>query len=104
MAYRLRPSIVALPVLLALAAPAAAADPEPEETPSELMADAMSQMVRALELFVKSIPQYEKPEITENGDIIIRRKRPGAEPDVPKSPHRLPDPTDPDDPDKGRAI
>jgi hypothetical protein len=35
-------------VLLALAAPAAADEPDPQETPSELMSDAMSKMVRAL--------------------------------------------------------
>jgi len=104
MAYRLRLSIVAVPVLLALAVPAAAAEPETKETPSELMTDAMSQMIRALELFVRSIPQYEKPEITEDGDIIIRRKRPGAESDSPKGPHRLPDPNEQDTPGKGRAI
>jgi hypothetical protein len=104
MAYRLRRSIVALPVLMALALPAAAADPETQETPSELMSDAMAKMVQALELFVKSIPQYEKPEITEDGDIIIRRKRPDAEPGAPDTPHRLPDPEAPEDPDKGRTI
>jgi len=104
MAYRLRRSIVALPVLAALTAPVVAAEPETKETPSELMSDAMSQMVRALELFIKSIPQYEKPEITEDGDIIIRRKRPGAEPEAPQGPHRLPDPGTPPPPDKGRAI
>lgn len=104
MDYRLRRSIVALPVLLALAVPAAAAEPETKETPSELMSDAMSQMVRALELFMKSIPQYEKPEITKDGDIIIRRKRPGADQETPKGPPRLPDPDKPAAPDNGRTI
>jgi hypothetical protein len=32
-------------------------------------------------LFLQSIPQYEAPEILENGDIIIRRKNPPPEPD-----------------------
>jgi len=104
MADRLRLSIVAVPVLLALAMPVAAAEPDKKETPSELMTDAMSQMVRALELFIKSIPQYEKPEVTEDGDIIIRRKRPGTAPETPKGPPRLPDPNKPDEPGKGRTI
>jgi hypothetical protein len=104
MAYWLRHSLIALPVLAALALPAAAAEPEDKETPSELMTDAMSKMVRALELFIQAIPQYEKPEITEDGDIIIRRKHPDAEPDTRKGPPRLPDPRKPEEPGKGRTI
>ena len=94
MSQRLRNSIIALPVLLALAAPAVAADRQNQETPSEMMTDAMSKMVRALELMIQSIPQYEKPEITEDGDIIIRRKRPKTEPDNKAQ----------DEPDKGKTI
>ena len=104
MPHRLRRSIVALPVLLGLALPAAAAETEKKETPSELMTDAMSQMIRALELFIQAIPQYEKPEITEEGDIIIRRKHPEAEPAPKKGPPRLPDPEKKDEPGKGRTI
>jgi hypothetical protein len=29
---------------------------------------------------LRSVPQYELPQINENGDIIIRRKRPPADP------------------------
>jgi hypothetical protein len=94
MAHRLRRSILAFPVLLLLAVPAAAADPE---TPGELATDAMSKMVRALELLIQQIPQYEKPEVNENGDIIIRRKRPNGPP-------RLPEPGAGGEPGKGRAI
>ena len=36
---------------------------------------AIEQLMRALELMIDSIPQYEMPEINEHGDIIIRRKR-----------------------------
>jgi hypothetical protein len=57
----------------------------------------MSKMVRALELMIQSIPQYEKPEINENGDIIIRRKR-------SNDPPRLPEPGAKDDTGKGRTI
>jgi len=94
MAQPLRRSILAFPVLLLLAFPAAAAE---KETPGDLATDAMSKMVRALELLIQQIPQYEKPEINENGDIIIRRKRPGTAP-------RLPEPGDKDQPDAGRTI
>ena len=49
---------------------------------------AIEQLMRALELMIDSIPQYEMPEIEENGDIIIRRKRraPRPEPDQPDQP------------------
>lgn len=109
MFHRLRRSVIALPLFLGLAFPAAAADGDAKETPSELMTEAMSKMVRALELMIQSIPQYEKPEITEDGDIIIRRKNPEAmpekDPDTPKGPHRLPDPDTLNEPKKkGHAI
>lgn len=94
MRHRLRKSIIALPVLMALAVPAVAADRQDQESPGEMMTDAMSKMVRALELMIQSIPQYEKPEITENGDIIIRRKHPKTEPDNKAE----------DEPDKGKTI
>lgn len=109
MLHRLRRFVIALPLFLGLALPAAAADTESKETPSELMTEAMSKMVRALEMMIQSIPQYEKPEITENGDIIIRRKNPQTPPDPQpeerKGPHRLPDPDTLKEPDKkGHAI
>ena len=46
-----------------------------EEDPEELMREGMERMLRAIELMIEMIPQYEPPEITEDGDIIIRRKR-----------------------------
>jgi hypothetical protein len=108
MLHRLRRSVIALPLFLGLALPAAAADADGKETPSELMTEAMSRMVRALEMMIQSIPQYEKPEITEDGDIIIRRKNPETSPDTGpeerKGPHRLPDPRAPKTPEKGRTI
>ena len=55
----------------------------------DMAREAIEQLMRALELMIDSIPQYELPEIEDNGDIIIRRKRrtprpePG-QPDVPE--------------------
>jgi len=94
MAQPIRRSILALPLLFLLALPAAAAE---NETPSEMAADALAKMIGALEQLIKSIPQYEKPEVTENGDIIIRRKR-------PNDPPRLPEPGTQDEPGKRRDI
>ena len=57
----------------------------------DMAREAIEQLMRALELMIESIPQYEMPEINENGDIIIRRKHrmphsePGGRgPDVPE--------------------
>lgn len=62
-----------------------AADPTPPpppgtEAPAELLKDATRNILNALGLFLQSIPQYEAPEILENGDIIIRRKNPKPDP------------------------
>src|SRR3546814_9821659 len=65
----------------AQAAPAAA----PENSPSDLAREGLESMLRALRLLVESIPQYELPEVLDNGDIIIRRKRDGdAAPEDPE--------------------
>ncbi len=84
---------------LALAAPAAAQDPDApntdEPTPEELAAEGLDNLMRALELMLLSIPQYEMPEINERGDIIIRRKNPPKdEPDA--APEEKPQESDPD--------
>lgn len=52
----------------------------------DMAREAIEQLMQALELMIDSIPLYELPEIKENGDIIIRRKRraPRPEPGVPE--------------------
>ena len=79
-----RQSLIAAALLLGLAlavpATAPAADEPPEEKPEELAREGMERLLRALELFIEMIPQYEMPEVTEEGDIIIRRKRPESAP------------------------
>ena len=82
---------VLLPLLLAVPLPASAEDPseEPaphEPAPGELAREGVARLLQALEVFIEMIPQYEMPELNENGDIIIRRKRdrgeePAAEPE-----------------------
>jgi hypothetical protein len=47
----------------------------------DLAREAIEQLLRALELMIDSIPQYELPEIQDNGDIIIRRKRRAPRPE-----------------------
>lgn len=48
---------------------------EEETDPSDLARESIELMMRSLNLMIERIPQYELPEVNENGDIIIRRKR-----------------------------
>ena len=65
-----------------------AAQPDDRSGAEDMARQAIQQLMRALELMIQSIPQYEMPEIEENGDIIIRRKRrtPDPEPREPENP------------------
>lgn len=45
-----------------------------EESAGELAREGIENLLRALGSFIDMIPQYEAPELNENGDIIIRRK------------------------------
>lgn len=72
--------------LLATAAPAALAqapEREPPDTSREMLEDATRKILDAFELMLRAIPQYEAPEILDNGDIIIRRKRPETDRPAP---------------------
>ena len=62
----------------------AKAEEAPQEGPGEMAREGLEQMMRALRLLVESIPQYELPEVLENGDIIIRRKHPKPESQEPE--------------------
>ena len=64
------------PVTAAAEAPKAPG--EQQESPGALAREGLEHMMRALRLLVESIPQYELPEILDNGDIIIRRKHDGG--------------------------
>ncbi len=55
--------------------PALADAPSDRGRAEEMAREAIEQLLRALELMIESIPQYELPEVNEDGDIIIRRKR-----------------------------
>ena len=60
---------------LVLATPAVAEESPESEDPGVLARDGIERLMRALEAVIDMIPQYEMPEINEDGDIIIRRKR-----------------------------
>ncbi|WP_421783845.1 hypothetical protein [Kiloniella litopenaei] len=57
-----------------------------EENPGELARESLELMMKSLSLVIDSIPQYEMPVITENGDIIIRRKQKDDWEDLDESP------------------
>ena len=50
--------------------------PSQKETPERMIEDGMRIILSAIELILQSIPEYQAPEILENGDIIIRRVQP----------------------------
>ncbi len=85
--------VLSVPVLIGQAGAAEPAKPPENETPSEMLKDATRTILRALGLMLQAIPQYETPEILDNGDIIIRRKPPQPTPPPEKD-------SDPDAPDK----
>ena len=75
---------------MAGAFPAYGQDPHHgEEDPGELAREGIERLMRALDAFVRMIPQYDLPELTEDGDIIIRRRPPG--PRRESEPSDLPD-------------
>lgn len=86
--------ILILPLVLGLVAyapgTAVVAQERDQESPGELARQGLESLLRALDAFVDIIPQYEAPELTEDGDIIIRRKpRPDRPPQ--RSPRQDPE-------------
>jgi hypothetical protein len=69
-------SALALPLMTA---PAFADEQDDAMAQAE---QAVQNLLLALDLIIASIPQYEMPEIMENGDIIIRRVQPEVEGDT----------------------
>ena len=88
-AIRKTATATVLAALLALAPATGRADepPRPGEHPTarveQMLREATENLMRALDTLLLAIPLYEMPEVTDDGDIIIRRKRPGGEADPP---------------------
>ena len=85
----LRLSRLILSLFLIFAAPPVAlAGGESEgDSVGELAREGVDTLMRALEALIDEIPRYELPELNEDGDIIIRRKRktdeaPPEDPDI----------------------
>jgi hypothetical protein len=68
-------------LVLAFAGPALAQEAGPTTDDAQQMAvEGISKLLNALDLFVKSVPQYAAPEVLPNGDIILRRLNPAPAP------------------------
>jgi hypothetical protein len=65
-------------------APGAPSTQEPSGT--ELTLQGLAKLMRELQRMVEELPRYNLPEINENGDIIIRRIDPQANPEQPRPP------------------
>ena len=72
---RLSPLILSLFLFLAALPVALAAGESEDESVGELAREGVETLMRALEALIDEIPRYEMPELNEDGDIIIRRKR-----------------------------
>jgi len=66
--------VVVVIIALSMPIPAFAQSQGNDKDPREMIEGAVEMMIQALELMLNTIPQYEPPEVLENGDIIIRRK------------------------------
>jgi hypothetical protein len=82
---RLSALVVGFLLAILAAAPAAADDPPamPPPEASELAIEGVDKLMRALELFMQSIPTYGQPFVDENGNIVIPRlDDPAGSPDL----------------------
>lgn len=70
------PIILCCVFFVSISFPAVADPMDESQSPNQLLEDAGRQITRALELMLKAIPQYEMPEVLDNGDIIIRKVQP----------------------------
>src|SRR4029453_12707182 len=83
----MRARLLPLFALCLLAAPiggASADSLQDNATEAERLAnEALTKMMRALDLLITTVPRYAAPEILPNGDIIIRRLDPQEDSDEP---------------------
>ena len=67
-----------IPLTLARSADLSEVQQSPSEkrVPERMIEDGVKMILSAIQLILKSIPEYKVPEVLENGDIIIRRVQP----------------------------
>jgi hypothetical protein len=57
-----------------------------EPSGTELTLEGLGKLMLGLQRMVEELPRYDLSEITENGDIIIRRIDPQVNPEQPRPP------------------
>jgi hypothetical protein len=72
---------VAILLLALISAPAAAQSTDDAE---RLAGEGLATILQALDLLMKTVPQYAAPEVQPNGDIIIRRLHPDEHDRAPR--------------------
>lgn len=83
MRTRLLP-LLAISLLTAPLAAASADSLQDNTAEAEQLAnEALTKMMRALDLLIMTVPRYAAPEVLPNGDIIIRRLDPEENEDEP---------------------
>jgi hypothetical protein len=70
---------------LGLGAPVALAEDTTLQDAQKEAVEGIGKLLQALQMFVKSVPQYAAPEVLPNGDIILRRVNPDKAP-APQTP------------------
>ena len=78
--------VAGITALITLGTAPVLADPHQNKDPHALASDGIQSLLKAMEMMLLAIPQYEAPYINENGDIIIRRKN------SPRDPKKTPVP------------
>ncbi|QQP88006.1 hypothetical protein IGS68_18285 [Skermanella sp. TT6] len=93
---RLSISMLCVSAMLAAAPVVAepAAPPQREPSGTDLAREGLNKLMLGLQQLVEELPRYGLPEITENGDIIIRRIDPGRAKEAPRIPADPGDPAD----------
>lgn len=76
--------LLALGLLIAPVGVAAADSLQDNKAEAERLAgEALTKMMKALDLLISTVPRYAAPEVLPNGDIIIRRLDPKEDSDEP---------------------
>jgi len=82
---RVAPVVAVLCAVLGAAVPAARAAERPPageealrrlEEAEQALRDGMAKTLDSIDLLLQALPRYDAPVVNEDGDIIIRRRRP----------------------------
>ncbi len=93
MTTTLRSTVLAVAILFTGPWSAAQAQDSTLQDAQREAVEGIGKLLEALQMFVKSVPQYSAPEVLPNGDIIIRRVNPEKAPPTPSGPERDDDST-----------